>query len=254
MPSTFSSLLLEDRERDAADREDEDKNEEVGDKGVHEDADEDKYTQCGTDGCRSSRRVPTLNGYQIIGDSIASRLTQYCSPPLKAEYNHYLKSKQVGFIVHGQTTCQLARHLNQATFEWCDAKAAVLIGTNDILKVKNVPLEDTKKGLKNIISFLAINTKSLIMMTIPPIPRNGEHSEKVQELNKFIVQEAAEKENVHVLDLYSKFLKIDESIELDLFEKTLKSGMVDLIHPNKNGIESIKNELIEMTAKLSFKS
>ncbi|KAK3911359.1 GDSL esterase/lipase [Frankliniella fusca] len=205
-------------------------------------------SQYATDG--NSTTVPKFNGYQLIGDSIVSRLTQYCSPPLRAEYNQYLKSKQVGFVVHGQTSCQLARHLHQAKFDWSQSKAAVLIGTNDALK--NVPVDDAKKGIKNVLCFLATSAKQVVVMTIPPIPRDSvpERMDKIKELNAYIAEEAADKDNVAVLDIFSKFMLIDESINVDLFEKTFKSGMIDLIHPNQKGVESIENALIEITSKL----
>ncbi len=42
--------------------------------------------------------------------------------------------KQVGFIAHGQTICQLARSIRENKLK-VSGKAIVLIGTNDILKV-----------------------------------------------------------------------------------------------------------------------
>lgn len=132
----------------------------------------------------------------------------------------------------------------------CDSFKCAAFTKNFIFIFQNVPLEDSKKGLKTIISFLAENAKQVVIMTIPPIPRNSDdgRKEKIKILNDYIAQEAADKgiitsqecfysdycfhedkhvlkyyisfpDNVHVLDIFSKFLLIDESINIDLFEK-----------------------------------
>ncbi|KAK3922031.1 ATP-dependent DNA helicase [Frankliniella fusca] len=103
---------------------------------------------------------------------------------------------------------------------WTDKLSTVPSLTSGHISM-NVPLDDSKKGLKTVISFLAENAKEVVVMTIPPIPRHAEEGrmEKIKHLNNFIIQEAADKDNVHVLDIFSKFLLIDGSINIDLFEK-----------------------------------
>ncbi|KAK3918914.1 Glycogen [starch] synthase, liver [Frankliniella fusca] len=102
---------------------------------------------------------------------------------------------------------------------WTDKLSTVPSLTSGHISM-NVPLDDSKKGHKTVISFLAENAKEVVM-TIPPIPRHAEEGrmEKIKHLNNYITQEAADKDNVHVLDIFSKFLLIDGSINIDLFEK-----------------------------------
>ncbi|KAK3919298.1 Platelet-activating factor acetylhydrolase IB subunit beta [Frankliniella fusca] len=188
--------------------------------------------------------APMFQGYQLYGDSILSRMTHLCNPPVRATYDHRSRQKRIGFIAHGQTVCQLAKAIRSGRSNVTD-KAIVLIGTNDILKVDQE--DKTKEGISEIIEMLS-SLEEVLILTIPPVPRSCENpdlrKQKVEAFNSYLKEIVLEKENIHIIDVHAKFLNEEGEANLDLYNKNFSiSGMEDLIHPNREGMDLIVESL-----------
>ncbi|KAJ1518936.1 hypothetical protein ONE63_011453 [Megalurothrips usitatus] len=203
--------------------------------------------------------VPLWNDFQLIGDSIMSRLARRCCPSSTPVFNAQSHTRQLGAIVHGQTVSQLGHVLSKPKRPALHNQGIMLIGTNDL--IKKVPLESTKQGLEKVIENLCSQMEKLILMTVPPIPRQAEkdakHLESVRALNECIKSVAAAAndklqptQRVFVLETEKCFVDSQDNIKNHLYERVFPSGDVDKIHPNADGLRCLENEIEKFITQL----
>ncbi|MDD2822619.1 MAG: SGNH/GDSL hydrolase family protein [Candidatus Daviesbacteria bacterium] len=136
---------------------------------------------------------------------------------------------------------------------WGDDTIIFSIGKNDVLldnhaKTLAVSPQEFEMNLRKLILFAKRHaTRVILMETLPidekrvnPIPWLTTHSYKSEDIKHYneIIKKVSEKENVPLIEIYSKLINTD-------FENLLEDG----IHPNTEGHKFICEEVKEYLVK-----
>ncbi|KAI5746743.1 hypothetical protein M8J77_007009 [Diaphorina citri] len=184
---------------------------------------------------------PLFQNYQLIGDS---QLVRFSELFLNCK-RQYLSgsSGRVGYCIGGQRAEQLCQHLTLKT--WPVYKNVILlIGTNDIKDSTDV--SQWKESVKKIVDlFVSYNVQSLILLTVPPIPKLWHHVQHWTlfiEYNEFLF--SLEKK---YKDSFSSLKLIDiSSIFLTNESDSSESNKLNLyvISPARDGIDYYDEEFM----------
>lgn len=197
----------------------------------------------------------------FLGDSITEK--NFCTRG-KSNYVDYLNAY---FISHnprtniknagksGDTTRKALARLQQDVLEFKPDLTFVMLGINDCSSWFNVPLEEYKQNLKNIITQLLNNNSAVIVMTqneFLPNPYDGKVTFTDYEKFAAAAIETATSLKVRVIDNLSRWQKLKKEQP-----EKFKSYMYDWIHPNEEGhifyYLGIKQELDKILLNISDK-
>lgn len=110
--------------------------------------------------------------------------------------------KCIGFCVGGQTVNQLIRRLTNREEELASKDVIILIGTNDVLQLK----ERTPGQIRRVYRMLIRKVKRcgqrrIVLCTLPPLRRSQLQSQLINRYNA-VIRDVATEEEIRLVDLY----------------------------------------------------
>lgn len=157
--------------------------------------------------------------------------------------------KVINAGIAGNTTKNLLLRLDKDCLTYKPDLTILMVGTNDMVKGKNLTLAEYKKNLIQLVDAIQQSGSKVLLMTILPFYEPyllSRHSAalfqpegpkgKRAEINKIIKQIAHDK-NIYLLDLGSVFEKIGQVGEGagSLIRNQQNSGHTDGVHPTPTG-------------------
>ncbi|XP_046665751.1 uncharacterized protein LOC124357757 isoform X2 [Homalodisca vitripennis] len=158
-------------------------------------------------------------------------------------------SGRIGLCVSGQTVSDLHKRVKEKFYPISD-KIIIMIGTNHVLQ--NADISTTCRELSALIKTLQEIVRSIILLTLPPIPKLEEkygpsHFKLLEQYNGHIC--SLENEYVRVADISPLYVTSSprQKCLMHLFERFFsgRARRPDLINLNRQGLIVMRKYILD---------